>query len=137
VGKRTDSPIEGRVMRIARVRLSVRELLAVVAIVSLALGWVAYRERLRRQLSRVLNQDITVSSAEVNYRNAGLAREAAEAAVARRESEHGGEGENPGLSALRGAAKTARRKELDLEAVWKTETNTLWRLIIDLYDSWP
>jgi hypothetical protein len=111
-------------------------MLAVVLIVSLALGWAAYRERLMGQLSRVLNQDITVSAAEANYGNAGLAREAAETAVARREREHGGEGENPSLSALRDAAKRARRKELDLESVWKTERNTLSRLISELYHSW-
>jgi hypothetical protein len=112
-------------------------MLAVVVIVSLVLGWAAYRERLRRQLSRVLNQDITVSAAEVNYRNAGLARETAEAALARCESDHGGEGENPSLSALRDAAKRARRKELDLESVWRTERNALSQLIVDLYHSWP
>jgi hypothetical protein len=112
-------------------------MMALVAFVGLLLGWAAYRERLRRQTYRVLNQDITVGSAEVNYRNAGLAREAAEAAIARYEAERGGEDENPTLGALREAARRARRRELDREAVWKVEKDTLSRLISELYHSWP
>jgi hypothetical protein len=112
-------------------------MLALVAFVGLLLGWAAYRERLRRQTYRVLNQDITVGSAEVNYRNAGLARERAEAAIARYKAERGGEGENPTLGALREAAIRARRRELDREAVWKVEKDKLSRLISELYHSWP
>jgi hypothetical protein len=112
-------------------------MMALVAFVGLLLGWAAYRERLRRQTYRVLNQDITVGSAEVNYRNAGLAREAAGANVARYEAERGGGDENPTLEALREAARSARRRELEREEVWRVEKDTLSRLISELHHSWP
>jgi hypothetical protein len=124
-------------MRLARVRLTVRDLMAFIVFVSLLLGWAAYRQGLRWQTSRVFHQDNTVRSAEVNYRNAGLVREAAEAAIAQYEGESGGEDENPTLRALKAAARKARERELDLEAVWKLEKDTLSRLIGELYHSWP
>jgi len=111
-------------------------MMAFVVFVSLVLGWAAYRERLRWQTYRVFNQDRTVRSAEANYLNAGLAREAAEAAIARYDGERGGEDEDPTLKVLRAAAKKARQRELDLEAVWKLEKDTLSRLISELYHSW-
>jgi hypothetical protein len=118
-----------------RFRVGLRMMLALIAAMALLLGWAADRERLRRRAYGVLNQDITVKSAEANYRNAGLAREAAEAAVARYERESGGDGEPPTLRALRDAAKQARRRELDLGAIWRLEMDTLSRLIRELYDS--
>jgi hypothetical protein len=111
-------------------------MLALVAALALVLGWAVHRERVRRQAHGVLNQDITVKQAEVNYLNAGLAREAAEAAVARYERESGGDGQPPTLSALRDVAKKARRRELDLKAIWRVEKDTLSRLIRELCDSW-
>jgi hypothetical protein len=110
-------------------------MLALVAALALVLGWAADRERLRRRAHGVLDQDITVRQAEVNYLNAGFAREAAEAAVARYERESGGDGQPPTVSALRDAAKKARRRELDLKAIWKVEKDTLSRLIRELCDS--
>jgi hypothetical protein len=114
-----------------------REMMALVVFASLLLGWAVDRERLRRQTYRMLNQDITVKSAEANYQNAGLAREAAEAAVARYEKECGGKEGNPTLGALRDVASNARRRELDLGAIWRVEKDTLSRLISELCRSWP
>jgi hypothetical protein len=110
--------------------------MAFVVFVGLLLGWAAHRERLRRQTYRLINQDITVSGAEVNYRNAGLAREAAEDAITRYTEKHGAADENPTLRALRAAARLARQKELALEAIWKEEKARLSQLIRELYDSW-
>jgi hypothetical protein len=109
--------------------------MALVAIVGLLLGWVASQERLRRQTRRLVDQDIAVSSAEANYRNAALAREAAEAVV-RHNSERGNEVESPTLRELRAASRSARQRELFLEAVWRKEKETLSRLIRDLSQSW-
>jgi hypothetical protein len=111
-------------------------MLALIAALALVLGWAVHRERLRRRAHGVLDQDITVRQAEVNYLNAGLAREVAEAAVARSERESGADGQTPTLSALRDAAQKARRRELDLKAIWKVEKDTLSRLIRELCDSW-
>jgi hypothetical protein len=123
-------------VRLLRVRLTVRKTMALVAIVGLMLGWVASRERLRRQTSRVINQDITVGGAEANYRNAGLAREATEAAIVRYIGERGAEDESPTLTSLKTAARSARQRELYLEEVWKQEKETLSRLIRELSQSW-
>jgi hypothetical protein len=123
-------------MRLARVRMTVRGMMALVVCVSLLLAWAAYRERLRRQTYGVLIQDSAVRSAEANYRNAGLAREAAQAAIARYEGKSSGENEPPSLRELRDAAKKARQRELDLEAIWRVEKDTLSRLIREMYDSW-
>jgi hypothetical protein len=106
--------------------------MALVAIMGLLLGWAASRERLRRQTHSVVDQDITVNGAEVNYRNAGLAREAAEAAILQYSAERGGKDESPALGALKAAARSARQRELYLEAVWRREKETLSRLIRDL-----
>lgn len=123
-------------MRFPRVRLTMRGTMALVAIVGLLLGWAAYRERLRRQTYTLINQDIAVSGAEANYRNAGLAREAAEAAMGRYSAELGRKDESPALGALRAAARSARQRELYLEAVWEQEKETLSRLIRELHQSW-
>lgn len=122
-------------MRLPRVRLSVRSLMAVVVFVGLLLGWAAHHERLRRQKYRLINQDITVSAAEANYLNASLAREAAEAAIAHYTKGNAND-ENATLKGLRDAAIRARQKELDLEAVWKQEKHTLSKLIMEHYNSW-
>lgn len=118
-----------------RPRVGLSTMLALVAALALVLGWAAYRERLRRRAYVVLNQDITVRQAEANYLNAEIAREAAEAAIARYGREKSGDGEPPTLKALRDEAKKARRRELDLEAIWGLEKDTLSRLIRELYDS--
>ena len=119
-------------MRWPRFRFTVRGAMAVVVLVSLLLGWAAYRERIKR---RLINQDIAVSSAEAVYRNAGLAREAAESAATRYARERAGEDEDSTLRALSAAARQARKKELALEAVWKVEKDRLSRLIKEFYDS--
>jgi hypothetical protein len=108
-------------------------MMAGVVCVGLLLGWAACRERLRRQTGRVLNQDITVRSAEANYLNAGLAREAAQAAIAQYAEGDG----NPKVIVLRAAARRARQRELELKEVWELEKGTLSRLITELHDSWP
>jgi hypothetical protein len=107
-----------------------------VILVGLLMGWATHHQRVKRQMFRVLNQDNTVRSAEVNYRNAGLVREAAEAAIARYEGENGGKDESPSLRTLRAEARKARQTELDREAIWKEEKDTLSRLIREVYDSW-
>ena len=122
-------------MRLPRVRLTIRESMALIVIVGLMLGWTASRDRLRRLTHRLLDQDITVIAAEANYRNAGLAREAAEAAVLRYGAERGGKDESPALGALNAAARSARQRELYLEEVWRLEKETLSRLIRDLQQS--
>jgi hypothetical protein len=122
-------------LRLPHVRLTVRSLMAVVVLVGLLLGWAAHCERLRRQKYRLINQDISVSAAEANYLNAGLARGATEAAIARYTKENGKD-ENATLKGLRDAAIRARQKELDLEAVWKQEKHTLSKLILEHYNSW-
>jgi hypothetical protein len=109
--------------------------MTLVIFAGLLLGWATHHQRVKWQMYRVLNQDNTVRSAEVNYRNAGLAREAAEAAIARYEGEKGGKDESPLLRAMRAAARKARQRELDREAVWKEEKDILSRLIREAYDS--
>ncbi len=123
-------------MRLPRVRLKLRDVMALVVIVSLILGWAAYQKRLRRQIDGVMNQDIRVSAAEANYQNAGLAREAAEAAIVRYTAERSRKDDDPTLGALKAAARNARQRELFKEAVWKEEKERLSRLIRDLRDSW-
>jgi hypothetical protein len=120
-----------------RLRVSVGTILALVVAVALILAWAADRERFRRRAQGVLNQEITVKQAEVNYFNTGLEREAAEAALARCERESGGDGASPALRAFRDAAKKARRRELDREAILRLEKDTLSRLIRKLQDPWP
>ncbi len=127
---------EAKTVQLPRMRLTLREIMALLVFASLLMGWVAYRERLKLQAYRVRNQDITVRSAEANYRNAGLAREAAEDAIARHEKECGQEHREPTLRALKDAVQKARRRELDLERVWRTEKDTLSGLISELYHSW-
>jgi hypothetical protein len=123
-------------MRPPRVRLTVRGTMAFVAFVGLLLGWAVYRERLRRQIYRLINQDILVSAVEAKYRNAGLAWDAAEAAITRYSRERGGGDESPTFTELRATARKARLKELALEQTWGEEKQTLSRLIREHYDSW-
>jgi len=123
-------------MRRPRVRLTMRGSMAFIIFVGLLLGWAAHRARLKWQTQRLIDQDITVESAEANFQNAGIAREAAETAVARYAEEHGGDDESPTLEALRAAAKEARRKELAREETWREERRTLSRLIKAHYDAW-
>lgn len=122
-------------MRVPRVRFSVRATMTFVVFVGLLLGWAAHRQRLKWQTYRLLNQGITVQGAEASYRNAGLEREAAEAAIARFEGEHGGKDESPTLRTLRAEARKARQRELAREAIWKEEQDILFRLIRELYDT--
>lgn len=97
--------VEGKVVHLPRARRTVRDTMALVAIVGILLAWAVQSERLRRQTLRLMNQDIAVSGAEANYRNAGLAREAAEAAIARHTAKHGDEDKNSTLIALKDAVQ--------------------------------
>jgi hypothetical protein len=66
-------------MRRSRVQFTVRRMMIAIALVCLVLAILIHRERSIRRLDRlVINQDITVRSAEANFQNAVLAREAAE-----------------------------------------------------------
>jgi hypothetical protein len=110
-----------------------------VFLVSLLLALVAYRERLRRRTYTLVNLDIAVRGAEAAYLNAGLAREAAEAAVARHVGtlgDPGGGDEDQLLKVLKAKAKTARARELAIKAAWEREKDFLSRSIRELYDSW-
>jgi hypothetical protein len=66
-------------MRLSRVQFTVRRMMITIAIAALLLAIVIYRHRRIQRLDRmVINQQITMDSAEANLANAVLAREAAE-----------------------------------------------------------
>jgi hypothetical protein len=66
-------------MRLSRVQFTVRRMMLAIAVVSFTLAILMHRERRIRSLDRmVINQEITMRSAEANLQNAALAREAAE-----------------------------------------------------------
>jgi hypothetical protein len=66
-------------MRLRNTQFTVRRMLIAIALVSLLLGFLVQRERRVRTLDRiVVDQDITMYSAEANVENVVLAREAAE-----------------------------------------------------------
>jgi hypothetical protein len=118
-------------------RLTIRGMVAVVALVGLLLSGVAYRQRIRARAYALLNQDIRLRGAEADLLNAGLARESANDAVDRYVREHGDRDNDPKLTSLRAAAKEARRHELALKANREDQKDQLGRLIRQLYDSGP
>jgi len=66
-------------MRLFRVQFTVRRMMITIAVASLLLAIFIHRERRIRSLDRmVLDQEVTILSAEANFGNAVLAREAAE-----------------------------------------------------------
>jgi hypothetical protein len=66
-------------MRLSRVQFTVRRMMITIALAALLLAIVIHRHRRIQRLDQmVINQQITVSSAEANLGNAVLAREAAE-----------------------------------------------------------
>ncbi len=122
-------------MHLPRVRLTVRDTMALIALTSILLAWAMQVERLRRQKWWLMNQNITVSGAEANYRNAGLRRQAAEASVARHIARYLDDDKNPTLKALKDAVTHAHLAELDLEQRWNEEKNKLSRMIGEFYHS--
>jgi hypothetical protein len=77
-------------MRLPRPQFTVRRIMIMIAFVSLLLAIFMYRERIRRVDQMVINQEITGASAEANFMNAVLAREAAKYALGQyTEKRHG------------------------------------------------
>jgi hypothetical protein len=71
-------------MRWPRVQFTVRRILGVIALIGVLIAsGVLWDRRIRRLEKMVLEQKITVESANANYLNAVLAREAAESALER------------------------------------------------------
>jgi hypothetical protein len=77
-------------MRLPRIQFTVRRVMIAIAIVSLLLAVFMHRERIRRVNQMVINQEITKDSAEANFMNAGLDREAAEHALGQYIEKHDG-----------------------------------------------
>jgi hypothetical protein len=77
-------------MRLPRTQFSVRRIMIAIALVSLLLAVFMHRERIRKLNQKVIDQDITKDSAEANFMNAGLDREAAERAFGQYIEKHDG-----------------------------------------------
>jgi hypothetical protein len=87
---KTGMPHRGQAMRLPRIQFTVRRVMIAIAIVSLFLAVFMHRERIRRVNQMVINQEITKDSAEANFMNAGLDREAAEQALGQYIENHDG-----------------------------------------------
>jgi hypothetical protein len=77
-------------MRLPRTQFTVRRIMIAIALVSLLLAVFMRRERIRKLNQKVIDQKITMDSAEANFMNAGLDREAAEHALGRYTEQHDG-----------------------------------------------
>ena len=77
-------------MRLPRIQFTVRRVMIAIATVSLLLAVFMHRERIRKLNQMVIDQDITKDSAEANFMNAVLAREAAEHALDEYTEQHDG-----------------------------------------------
>jgi hypothetical protein len=76
-------------MRLPRPQFTVRRIMITIALASLLLAVFMHRERSRRVNQTVIDQDITRASAEANFMNAVLAREAAEYVLGQYTEKHG------------------------------------------------
>jgi hypothetical protein len=107
-------------MHLSRVQFTVRRMMITIALAALLLAIVIHRHRRIQRLDRmVINQQITMSSAEANLANAVLACEAAEDSLRQQTEKYSG----PGAEVLRndGAQATASAHQSPLLATYDTE----------------
>ncbi len=133
-------------MRLPRVRFKLGQVMVALVFVSLGLAIFTRHQRLK---TLVVNQEITLKTAEANFMNAVLARDYTESAFIaylkidkqRLETElnalsNDGDRADRRRSALRNDVLKARAERLAKRAIWEYEHMTLARLRWELANCW-
>jgi len=132
-------------MRLPRFRFTVRRIMTAILLVCLAMAFVIHRQRFGALKRELVNQEIRVQGAYVNYLNSVLAHENSKFDATRYleklgkgwESVHDelskdDEPEDQTFRALKNANKKALANELTKKEVWEQEWVQLRRLIGEL-----
>jgi hypothetical protein len=133
-------------MRFPSVRFNLRQSLFALVVVGLLLAGITRHQRLK---TMVVNQEITLLSAEANVLNAAIARESAELAFMKclKIGENGLESalsaiagdrgsDEQNLNTLRSSLLQARAVRREKRAIWEHERRLLKRLKWELVNSW-
>jgi hypothetical protein len=128
-------------MRRPHLRFTMRRMMAAVFILALLMVVTIDWFRYRRVKAMVVNQEITLSAAEVNVLNAALQYDNAVSALTKHENElysnaSPSEASYRMLSGLRGLVERSRQRRQDLKEVWKVERLLLKKLRRELGHTW-
>jgi hypothetical protein len=136
-------------MRLPRFRFTVRRIMTAILLVCLVMAIVIHRQRFGALKIELVNQEIRVQGAYVNYLNAALAHENSKFDATRYLEKLGkdwksvhdelskdDEPEDQTFRTLKNANKKALANELTKKEVWEQEWVQLRRLIRELQDMW-
>ncbi len=129
-------------MQLPRLRFTILRMMVAVFILSVLMATMVHWVRYRRLKTMVVNQEITLSSAEVNVLNAALAYDNAARAVTEYaekiglKTSSGGDTADPTLDSLKSQVERTQTRRRYFKAVWKHERLLLKRLNGELKRMW-